>query len=203
MLKGACSLDSQQALETTTAEPEVAINRDPAFVRAFSEHQPALIRFLAQRLRCLFTARDLAQEVYLRAANTEDAQSLRNPRAYFFQVAANLATDDRRVENRRTELLLEVRNVLWNDSDPRSPERQLEGEEELRIMREVIRELPETSRRIFALNRFQGLTQREIAEQLGISGTAVEKHIRKVLLRLSAARAAMLDAKHPTKEGVG
>jgi RNA polymerase sigma-70 factor (ECF subfamily) len=41
---------------------------------------------------------------------------------------------------------------------------------------------------VFKRNRFDGRTQREIAEELGISQTAVEKHIRKALARLAAHR---------------
>jgi len=47
-----------------------------------------------------------------------------------------------------------------------------------------------TSRNVFYLSRFEGKTQREIARQLGISRTTVEKHMRKILDRLAAARDA-------------
>ncbi|MEJ1963048.1 MAG: RNA polymerase sigma factor [Gammaproteobacteria bacterium] len=180
-------MEPEQALGAA-GESSGESDRDPGYTRAFAESQPDLIRFLTRRLRCLFTARDLAQEVYLRVARVAGDGPIRNPRAFFFQVAANLATDYRRVENRRLELLREVHHVLWSEADRRSPERQLEGQEELAAVRQAIRELPDMSRRIFSMNRFEGLTQREIAERLGISSTAVEKHIRKVLARLSEAK---------------
>lgn len=183
-------MDSKQALDVVS-EGEAATLRDPAFARSFAEHQPDLIRFLTRRLRCLFTARDLSQEVYLRAVRVEDTHSIRNPRAFFFQVAANLAADYHRVEERRSELMREAQAFLWSDDDERSPERYLLAQEELTVLERVVTELPETSRKIFSMNRFEDLTQREIAERLGISTTAVEKHIRKVLDRLSDAQDAM------------
>ena len=45
----------------------------------------------------------------------------------------------------------------------------------------VIGQLPERSREIFLMSRFKGLKNREIADKLQISTTAVEKHIAKAL----------------------
>lgn len=45
----------------------------------------------------------------------------------------------------------------------------------------VINKLPERCREVFLMSRFQGLKNREIAEQLHISTTAVEKHLSKAL----------------------
>ena len=45
----------------------------------------------------------------------------------------------------------------------------------------VIETLPERCREVFLLSRFEGLKNREIAEKLNISTTAVEKHISKAI----------------------
>ena len=45
----------------------------------------------------------------------------------------------------------------------------------------VLNQLPDRSREIFLLSRFRGLKNREIAEKLQISTTAVEKHIARAL----------------------
>ena len=49
----------------------------------------------------------------------------------------------------------------------------------------VIGQLPERSRQIFLMSRFKGLKNREIADNLQISTTAVEKHIAKALKSFS------------------
>ncbi|MFC4313741.1 RNA polymerase sigma factor [Steroidobacter flavus] len=156
------------------------LEQAPSLVRAFSEHQGDLIRFLAKRLRCLFTARDVAQEVYLRTLRVPEAQ-VENPRAFLFEIASNLAIDHERVEGRRSELLEEVQDLLWTEEDKISPERQALAEDELALLHAALERLPERARLVFYLNRFDGLTQREIAERLGISRTNVEKHMRRAL----------------------
>ena len=45
----------------------------------------------------------------------------------------------------------------------------------------VIDHLPDRCREVFLMSRFQGLKNREIAEQLQISTTAVEKHLSKAI----------------------
>lgn len=59
--------------------------------------------------------------------------------------------------------------------------------EELRKqIQEALSVLPERSREVFLLSRFNGLKNKEIASKLGISTTAVEKHISKSLKRISS-----------------
>jgi RNA polymerase sigma-70 factor (family 1) len=48
-------------------------------------------------------------------------------------------------------------------------------------IKHVISQLPERCREVFLMSRFQGLKNREIAEKLNISTTAVEKHLSKAM----------------------
>lgn len=53
-------------------------------------------------------------------------------------------------------------------------------------IQEALSVLPERSREIFLLSRFNGLKNKEIASKLDISTTAVEKHISKSLKKISS-----------------
>lgn len=46
---------------------------------------------------------------------------------------------------------------------------------------QAVAELPERTREIFRLNRLEGLTHAEVARQLGISDSSVQKHLSKAL----------------------
>ena len=72
------------------------------------------------------------------------------------------------------------------------PDAVVGAREELAILAEAVRELPEKCRIVFLLYRGQGLTMREIAARLQISEKTVEKHIARAMVhcraRLQAAR---------------
>lgn len=58
---------------------------------------------------------------------------------------------------------------------------QIESMELEEKIMEAIHTLPEKCRRVFELNRFEGLKYSEIAQQLGISVKTVENHMSKAL----------------------
>ncbi|CCQ89638.1 hypothetical protein NITGR_150006 [Nitrospina gracilis 3/211] len=159
-----------------------------ALLEAYYEYQGDLVRFLSHRLKCGFAARDMVQELYLRLLKIQNPTGIENRKAYLFRIASNLATDHIRVEARRAELLRECRDVLTRSENQVTPERVTLARWELKLYQKAVQDLPPLSRRIFYLNRFEGKPQRAIAEEVGVSVTTVEKHIRKVLDRLAATR---------------
>ncbi len=160
----------------------------PQLLQVFQEHEGDLRAFMASRLRCPFTAHDLAQELYLKVSTLETRLEVANARAYLFRMAANLVIDHQRRQQRQAGLLAEVEGLLWGGGEAITPERHVMARRELQDLFAVVEQLPPVTRRVFKRNRFDGQTQREIAEELGISQTAVEKHIRKALSRLAARR---------------
>jgi RNA polymerase sigma factor (sigma-70 family) len=184
--EGCAVVDPGSILEPgSIIEPSIIA---PGLLRAFLDNHRDLVRFLSRRLRCLFTARDLTQEVYLRLARAGGDDAIDNPRAFLFQIASNLATDHQRVQGRRSELLREAHHLLWEQEDEISPERQVLARDELAAIEAALKRLPERTRRIFYLNRFEGITQSDIAHQLGISRTSVEKHVRRAWACVADAR---------------
>ncbi|SNR42699.1 RNA polymerase sigma-70 factor, ECF subfamily [Tistlia consotensis] len=159
-------------------------------LQAYRAHERDLIRFLARRLSCMTTARDLAHDLYVKLHDLEPPAELRHEKAYLFRMAANLAADHQRSTARRGALLAEVQSFLADSPERRTPEQIVAARQEVEAMRRVVEGLPELSRRIFRLNRFEGRSQREIAALLGVSQTTVENHMRKVLSRLTEARTA-------------
>lgn len=157
-------------------------------LHVFQEHERDLRAFMAARLRCPFAAHDLAQELYLKISALETRLEVNNARAYLFRMAANLVIDHQRREQRQAALLAEAESLLWGTTGGISPERQVMAQAELKDLIAAVELLPPATRRVFKRNRFDGRSQREIAEELGISQTAVEKHIRKALARLAAHR---------------
>ena len=59
--------------------------------RLFAQQGNALRAFLLRRTRRQHEAADLAQEVYVRMLRIPDMGAIRNPEAYLYTVASNLA----------------------------------------------------------------------------------------------------------------
>ena len=142
---------------------------------------------------------DIIQETYTRLLQAERVDHIRNPRNYAFQTALSVLVDHLR--RRKVIPITTIANIehLQVISDLPSPERQVIDREELHRLANVIAELPEKVREVFKLRRIEGLSQREVAEKIGISENTVEKHIsRGLLLILRAFRDGGKSTREPS-----
>ncbi len=163
---------------------------------AFRKHNEMLIRWLAQKLGDVETARDIAQGAYLRVLRYARTQKIENAQALIFKTAANLAANEFRSRKRRRQFSAEPSARDGEDAaslvacgDP-SPEETALSKEKMSVTLGAIRALPDQVRTAFVLSRFEGKTYREIAVMLGVSESSIEKYI---IAALKAVRAATAD----------
>lgn len=154
----------------------------------FLQHEQDLFRFLLRRLKCTLTAQDLTHELFLKITTQSEVPEIRDRKAYLFRMAANLAIDHQRSLQTRSFLLAEAHDLLWGNIEHRHPERALIARQELARLEVALAQLSPLSQRIFHLNRFEHKTQLDIAKELGVSLSTVEKTLRKVLNHLAAVR---------------
>jgi RNA polymerase sigma-70 factor (ECF subfamily) len=76
-------------------------------------------------------------------------------------------------------------NQNENAFEELSPERVLLGKEKVVALKNALNELPERTRNVFLLHRFEEFKYREIAQQLGISMSSVEKHMMDAIKHLA------------------
>jgi RNA polymerase sigma factor (sigma-70 family) len=141
---------------------------------------PTVRRYLARRVAAA-DLDDLVQDVAMRLHGRGAGGSINNPAAYVFQVAHSVVTDHARrnqVRHRSAHLTLEDNH---HPVEVCSPERVLQGREDLARLVAAIGELPERTRQAFVLHRFEEMSYAAIARHLGISVSAVEKHIMKAI----------------------
>lgn len=158
---------------------------EPTLASAYREQRALLLRMLAARLGNATDAEDALQDLWLRIA-AHARERVDNPTGYLMRMASNLATD-RRIAARRREAL-ETRWVESGDTahDRPSPERETLARDALRRADMVIAAMPERMRAAYSLFRIDHIPQREIAERLGISLSAVEKLLQRAYRRLHA-----------------
>lgn len=162
--------------------------RESVLLEAYKEHEWELLRFLAKRLGSASLAADIAQDLYVKLLSAQEHPPIRERRAYLFSMAANLATDHLRVENRRREILAEADGLVWRQTDELTPERHAMARAEFLYLQSEVAKLPPRCRQVFYLNRFKGQTQAEIAETLGIGMTTVYKDLKQAISAMIAAR---------------
>lgn len=161
----------------------------------FRRHAEDLLRFTRRRVSSPDVAADLVQEAFLRIMRHPEPQQLRDPRAYLFTAAANLALDHGR-HDRVARPADESEAVLRDLADAApDPERAAAARQELALVRAAIDSLPERTRVVFEMSRFGGLSQPEIARALGVSTTLVWRMIHEAYAHLRDALRAGADSK--------
>ncbi len=120
---------------------------------------------------------DLIQDVFLQL--WENRQKVKNEtvRPYLFTIARNCFLKTRR----RQKYDLKFRSAYLEKIENESPEFVLEMKEFDKKIQQAIASLPGKCRVIFLMHRIDGLTYRNIAENLGISIKAVEKQMSRAL----------------------
>lgn len=157
---------------------EEALKSIETLARTFA---PALKRFFQRRILEHADVDDLVQEVFLRLTRKGDLGDIRNLEGYVFQLAANLLRD--RLRYRFAHQLNKVEIISEDQIEDAafSPERVLQGREAVERLQKAILTLPDRTRRVFVYCRIEGMPQAEVASRLGVSISAVEKHLAKAM----------------------
>lgn len=174
-----------QAAETDENRGDRGPGHAELIERLFREHNEALIRFLALRLRSQQEAREVAQEAYVRLLNLDRPGAVSFLRAFLFKTAANLAVD--RIRREQTARNATQTGVLLDGlGGPPTPEQFAASADEIRLLERLLEELPPKCRRAFLLYRVHGLDFDEIAAQMGLGERMVRTYVARATLYCSA-----------------
>ncbi|MEM9387961.1 MAG: sigma-70 family RNA polymerase sigma factor [Pseudomonadota bacterium] len=123
---------------------------------------------------------DVTQRAFQRVLERGDWSDIDDLKAYLWRTARNICLKGRRHENVRSAFDFEIEQLFFpRRGDTSSPERVLGAEEELRLINEALRAMPEKRRQAFLLNRVEGLTVTEVAKRLGIARSPATRHISR------------------------
>jgi RNA polymerase sigma factor (sigma-70 family) len=124
---------------------------------------------------------DIVQEAYSRIASIGNFRHIASPRAYFLQVARNILFEQlRRSRLIRIDIVAEIDALNISDDRP-DQERAMIAKEEMVRLKQLIDGLPKQCRRMFVLRKIERLSQKHIAERLGVSENTVETQVGRGL----------------------
>ena len=147
----------------------------------FKENYAMLCRGVYRLLKDESVSEDLVQEVFLKVWEKRDKLDLNDRFIFYLKKACyHEALQHLKTNHITTDNFQATMQIL---GDERTDEALLKSELEKKVIT-GINLLPDKSKLVFSLSRYEEMTYREIAEQLEISTKAVEKHMTKALKHL-------------------
>jgi len=153
------------------------------------ESEGLLRAYLFRYVRNPADVDELLQETYARllVAHPTGCGEVRSVRALALTIARNVALDWLRHRDVvPMDLVSDLASLDVLDEKAQVDE-IVNSHQELALLAEVIAELPKRSRQVFTLRRVYGLSQREIAQRLGIREETVEQMLARAVRRCAEA----------------
>ncbi len=153
---------------------------ESAFKELFDEFQQGIFSFLRYKIGDAAVAEDVIQEVFIKLwENRHTLDESRSIKSYLFTIANNLALNNLRHRKVVIQFQQKQRQEVTSYAD--SPEAAAEANELREKLLHLIAGLPEKTRVVFMMSRFDELANKEIAARLEISVSTVENHMNKAL----------------------
>jgi RNA polymerase sigma factor (sigma-70 family) len=165
---------------------------DCAFEELYRRYQPRIAAFVRRKVGDSARAEDIAQDVFfsaLRRLRATDAEIDFKP--WVFQIASNAAIDHWRRTSRAEEISVDADEGMRQSDRVRltgaaGPDSVLVDKERFEHLRGAFDELSDVHTRILVMREFEGLSYREIAEQLEVSRGSVESTLFRARRRLES-----------------
>ncbi len=142
-------------------------------------HTP-LQQFIRRRVSDEATAEDVLQDVFLKIhLHGEGLKDVKKLESWIYQITRNAIIDSYR-ESRPTTAL-EAAGAL--DLPEELPDDDVVSEL-LPCVRAMVRSLPELDRQALVLTEYQGLTQKELSERLGLSFSGAKSRVQRAREKL-------------------
>lgn len=162
----------------------------PELERALLDNRDALLRFLAAR-GAGDAAEDLLQDLWLRIQASPPTK-VESPQSYLMRAANHLMIDRYRSATKaasRDRAWLDTSNAgLSSHAQVATQHIGIEAREQLKLINAELDRLGERPAAVFKLHRIDGLRQRAVAQEMGISLSTVEADLRRCYAALAALK---------------
>tara|TARA_R110002167_G_scaffold91458_1_gene246001 strand:+ start:44234 stop:44845 length:612 start_codon:yes stop_codon:yes gene_type:complete len=169
---------------TKTTNGGQSIEPNQTLLEAFYEHRNNLFSYFARKLLKPQDVDDLLQETFLEAFKSNSKIQISSPKGYLFVIARNLLS--KRYKSEAKMRMDDFSEAVLEDltTDPSLVDNDLHNTLKLESLVACLTALPTQSRKVFVYKKFHGMTQKQIASELGITISTVERHITIALLKI-------------------
>jgi RNA polymerase sigma-70 factor (ECF subfamily) len=160
---------------------ESVAQANESVLQAYTSHKSSLKRFIGRFMRSSADIDDIAQEAFLRAYVVERSRPIEQPKSFLFRIAKHLALSQLTRKARQITDYMEDSEdstVVWTEC---SAEDEISARQTLGLHCEAVAELAPQCREVYLLRKVHGLSHKEIAAQMGIAVSTVEKHLMKAV----------------------
>lgn len=137
--------------------------------------EPLLMHFLRRNWHAVDELPDIRQDVYVKVYDAARRERPDTPKAFLISVARNHLINlgkRARIVSFETAANMEAFGV-----EEITPERLALARDELRLVRDGLEKLPRRCRQVVELRKFKGLSQNEVASQMGIGVETVRRQL--------------------------
>ncbi|NRA56071.1 MAG: sigma-70 family RNA polymerase sigma factor [Gammaproteobacteria bacterium] len=157
----------------------------------YKQHHSWLHTWLKGKLGCPDNAADLTQDTFVRIIQSRDALvSMREPRAYLVTTAKRLLIDKSRRELLEKNYLVELTAAAETCAGYPSVEQTWQAIEALEEISKILEQVSKKCQQAFLLYYLDGLSQKDIAKQLGTTTRTVRNYLVKILVHCQQYQAS-------------
>ncbi len=170
----------------TTPSPSLAKQQKAVLEQMYQDYRQEVMQHLLSLVKNHSIAEELLQDTFVRLSKVPAIGMIRQPRPFLMKTASNLAMDYFRQQKKQP--LLETEDACAEVIDP-TPE-QLElvvSARQNQQLKHAIQQLPPRAKEALMLAKFKEMTLKEVAREMAISQTMVEKHLKTALQHCRSA----------------
>lgn len=171
---------------------EGAESSDDFLNQLVNDYGRALVNYFMKRGAQHATAEDLTQEVYSRLLKRKNKDPILNIRGYIMQTAWSVWSDYWRRQKSRVDNYSTQYDDMLHSPEGNTPELALEGKEAIFEAVKILRQMPDRTRQIYLLCHVDGMKRKHMARRLGISVSAIDKHLISAKKQLGRLRDSIL-----------
>ena len=167
------------------------------FEQNVQPHVPMLRAWLLSQYPHERDIEDVVQEAIMRVLRARANGEVRAPKAFLFATARNLVVGGVRKSIRQGQFSLADLDELALTEDSEAASSAVARAEDLEFMGHAIQSLPTRCRQVITLRKIYGLSQEQIAQELGISVSTVESQVVIGMRKLEAYFAELETSNRP------